>query len=90
MDIRHFQTFKTIVEEGSFIGAARALNYAQSSITSHVQVMEEYYEQPLFDRMGKKVVLNAFGVQVYEQIVPLLASYEGFMELLEEASMIWE
>jgi len=81
MDIRHFQTLKAIVEQGSFINAARALNYAQSSITSHVKAIEDYYEQPVFDRMVKRVVLNAFGAEVYRHALVLLAGFEDICNL---------
>lgn len=85
MEIRHFLSFKAIVEHGSFIKAAQQLNYAQSSITSHIQAIEEYYEQPVFDRIGKKVVLNAFGTQVYQQCLPLLSAYDDICKLKEDS-----
>ncbi|VFQ42494.1 LysR family transcriptional regulator [Desulfoluna butyratoxydans] len=81
MDIRHFRTLKAIVEQGSFINAARALNYAQSSITSHVKAIEDYYDQPVFDRIGKRVVLNAFGAEVYRHALVLLVGYEDICNL---------
>ncbi|WP_027722346.1 LysR family transcriptional regulator [Maridesulfovibrio zosterae] len=81
MEIRHLISFKAIVEHGSFIRAAKALNYAQSSITSHIQALEDYYGHPLFDRIGKKVILNSFGSRVYKYAIPFLASYDGICEL---------
>lgn len=85
MEIRNFLTFKAIVEHGSFTKAAQALNYAQSSITSHVQAIEEYYGQPVFDRMGKRITLNSFGMLVYQQSLPLLSSYEDVCNLKHES-----
>ena len=67
MEIRHLLSFKEIVEQGSFIKAAQMLNYAQSSITSHVRVIEDFYGRPVFDRLGKRVVLNSFGEQLYRR-----------------------
>lgn len=40
MEIRHFITFKKIVELGSFTRASENLGYAQSSISSHIQMLE--------------------------------------------------
>ncbi len=85
MEIRHFLTFKTIVEQGSFINAARILNYAQSSVTSHIRALEDYYGQPVFDRIGKSVKLNAFGQLVYKRVCVLLAAYEEVRALKDEA-----
>ncbi len=84
MDIRHFKTFKAIVEFGSFIKAAGVLNYAQSSVTSHIQAMETFYGQPLFDRIGKRVVINAFGKEVYHQALPLLDAWDRACNLRQD------
>ena len=42
MGIRHLQTFITIVELDGFTKAAEHLGYAQSTITSHIQILEKY------------------------------------------------
>lgn len=36
MDLKILNTFKAIVDEGSFSKAARRLNYTQSTITFHI------------------------------------------------------
>lgn len=81
MEIRNFLTFKTIVEQGSFVKAAKALNYAQSSVTSHIQAIEGYYGRPIFDRIGKRIVLNAFGQELYGRTMRLLEEYGAICEL---------
>ncbi|WP_319780344.1 LysR family transcriptional regulator [Maridesulfovibrio sp.] len=84
MEIRHLLSFKEIVEQGSFMKAAQLLNYAQSSITSHVRVIEDFYGQPVFDRLGKRVVLNSFGERLYHRVLPLLAGYDDLCGLKNE------
>ncbi|MCS4465148.1 LysR family transcriptional regulator [Clostridium botulinum] len=54
MEIRHLQTFITIVELEGFTKAAEYLGYAQSTITSHIQILENELGEVLFDRLGKK------------------------------------
>lgn len=54
MEIRHLQTFITIVELEGFTKAAEHLGYAQSTITSHIQILENELGEVLFDRLGKK------------------------------------
>lgn len=81
MEVRNFVTFITIVETGSFIEASKRLNYAQSSITSHIKAIEEYYEQPVFDRLGKQVILNSFGESVYEKATKMLLNYDDLCSL---------
>lgn len=61
MDIRHLQTFKTIVETGSFAGAADKLLYAQSTVTLQVQQLEATLKVELFDRQKKKIQLTEAG-----------------------------
>ncbi|GBC61641.1 LysR family transcriptional regulator [Desulfonema ishimotonii] len=85
MEIRHFKTLRAIVEKGSFIKASEALNYAQSSVTSHIQAIEEYYGQPVFDRIGRRVVLNVFGKTVYSHAIRLLETYDTVCNLTADA-----
>lgn len=54
MEIRHLKTFKTIVDIGGFTRLADYLGYAQSTVTSHVQAIEQELRKPLFYRLGKK------------------------------------
>jgi DNA-binding transcriptional LysR family regulator len=63
VEFRHLITFKTIVERGGFKKAAEHLGYAQSSITTHIKELEDELKKPLFDRLGKKVVLTHSGQQ---------------------------
>ena len=84
MEIRQLVSFKEIVEQGSFSKAAQVLNYAQSSVTSHIRAIEEFYERPVFDRLGKRVVLNSFGEQLYHRVLPLLAGYDDLCALKQE------
>jgi len=61
MELRHLVTFKTIVEKDGFKRAAEHLGYAQSSVTTHIKELERELGKPLFDRLGKKVVLTQYG-----------------------------
>ncbi|MDP4097262.1 LysR family transcriptional regulator [Paenibacillus sp. P96] len=61
MESRHLFTFLVVVEEGSFTRAALRLDYAQSSITAQVQALEAELGAPLFDRIGKKIMLTDAG-----------------------------
>lgn len=41
MELKYLNTFKTILETGSFQKAAERLNYAQSTITLQMQILEQ-------------------------------------------------
>lgn len=61
MDIRHLKTFETVAGLLNFTRAAQALGYAQSSVTAQIKSLEEEVGQPLFERLGKRVVLTEAG-----------------------------
>ena len=61
MEFRHLQTFQAITREGSFLKAAEKLQYAQSTITMHIQKLEEELGVKLFSRRGKRTELTVAG-----------------------------
>lgn len=84
MEIRHLQTFKTIVDLDGFKKAADHLGYAQSSITSHIKSLEEEFQQPLFERLGKKMYLTQFGKQFYTYASRILDIYTEMTSISQE------
>lgn len=75
MEIRHFVTFKKVVEMGSFTQAAENLGYTQSTVTSHIQALEEHLGAPLFDRMGRKMNLTDIGNKLLPYTQEILVTY---------------
>ena len=61
MEFKHLQTFQTIIKTGSFSQAAEKLQYAQSTITLHIQQLEVELGVKVFARRGKKVQLTKAG-----------------------------
>jgi LysR family transcriptional regulator, regulator of the ytmI operon len=61
MEFRHLQTFQAIAQEGSFLKAAEKLQYAQSTITLHIQQLEAELGVKLFSRRGKRTELTVAG-----------------------------
>ena len=53
MEIRNLNTFTKVAEAGSLSGAARALGYAQSTVTMQMQQLEQELGAPLYERVGK-------------------------------------
>ncbi|CAM4324789.1 LysR family transcriptional regulator [Bacillus mobilis] len=81
MEMRHVKTFCAIVKYGSFSKAAQALRYAQSTVTAHMKALENDLHLPLFDRLGKKVLLTKAGHQFHPYALELLAIYEKAQEI---------
>ncbi|MFD0049578.1 LysR family transcriptional regulator [Actinomycetes bacterium NPDC127524] len=84
MELRHLITLKTIVERGGFKKAAEHLGYAQSSITAHIKELEEELGKPLFDRLGKKVVLTQYGRHFLPYAVKIIDLYSQALNTNEE------
>jgi DNA-binding transcriptional LysR family regulator len=57
LSLRQLLTFRAVAEEGSFHGAAAALDYTQSAISQHVAALETSLGVRLFDRSrGRRTV----------------------------------
>lgn len=76
MEIRHFVTFKKVIEMGSFTQAAEHLGYTQSTVTSHIQALEKHLDVPLFDRMGRTIRLTDVGNKLLHYTEEILDTYE--------------
>ncbi|CAG9615173.1 HTH-type transcriptional regulator YofA [Bacillus rhizoplanae] len=78
MELRHLKTFIIVAESGGFTRAGEWLGYTQSTITNHIQSLEEEIGSPLFDRLGKKVILTEVGEH-------MLSYAQKILELSNEA-----
>ncbi|WP_330647908.1 LysR family transcriptional regulator [Metaclostridioides mangenotii] len=78
------QTFITIVELEGFTKAAEHLGYAQSTITSHIQILENELGESLFDRLGKKIVLTNLGKELVPYAKQMLHVYKEIKNITSE------
>ncbi|WP_025679448.1 LysR family transcriptional regulator [Paenibacillus massiliensis] len=81
MESRHLFTFLVVVETGSFTKAALKLDYAQSSITSQIQALENELGKPLFDRIGRTIRLTTAG----ERLLPYAQEIHRMHAMAENA-----
>lgn len=84
MEIRHLQTFIAIVELDGFTKAAEHLGYAQSTITSHIQILENELGEALFDRLGKKIILTNVGKELVPYAKQMLYVYKEIKNITSE------
>jgi DNA-binding transcriptional LysR family regulator len=61
MEVRQLQTFCVLAEELNFTRTAERVHTVQSNVTSQIKALEEELGSPLFDRLGKRVVLTEAG-----------------------------
>ncbi|MCM3762116.1 LysR family transcriptional regulator [Alkalihalobacillus oceani] len=64
MDLKNLKTFLVACDTLNFTKTAEKLQYAQSSVTAQIKSLEQELNLPLFERLGKKVVLTEAGHQL--------------------------
>lgn len=78
MELKYLYTVKKIIETGSYQKAARALNYAQSTITFQIKQLESELSVKIFEKNGSRMVLTQAG----EELLPLIDNVIGASEEL--------
>ena len=84
MDVRHLQTFQSVLREGSFGRAARALGLAQPTVTLHVQELEEELGLTVFDRRGRQRQLTEAGELLAARALPILEALDSLGRSMAE------
>lgn len=64
MEFRELKTFQVVANLLSFNKAAKVLNYAQSTVSSQIQSLENILSVTLFIRSGNKISLTPSGVKL--------------------------
>jgi len=85
MDIQQLRYFNTVVHLENISKAAEALHISQSALSKQIQRLENELGVSLFDRKGKKIVLNKAGKRFYassEQILKELRSASDDINML--------
>lgn len=84
MDLRLLETFKAVLDEGSLNAAASKLGFAQSTVTQHIQQLEQQLGVQLFHREGKRVRISDAGVLLQKHGMPLLRRAAELHTFLEQ------
>lgn len=95
------RTFRTVAATLSFTRTAEMLDYAQSSVSAQIRGLEEELGMPLFNRIGRRVVLTEAGKRVLDYSDRVLAldseirtalneptGYEGVLRIGAPESMM--
>ena len=80
LEIKQLITFKVAAENLNFTQTAKMLNFAQSSVTAQIKTLEAELGTPMFERLGKRLILTEAGrkFQLYA---------DKMIKLNEEAKM---
>ena len=61
LNFNHLHYFWSVAHEGSLTRAAERMNLSQSALSVQIQKLERQIGHPLFDRLGKKLILTEAG-----------------------------
>ncbi len=85
MDIRNLRTFIRVAELNNFTKAAQSLGYSQSAVTVQMQQLETELGLPLFDRIGKNIKLNQYGLNFIDYAIRVIEAMEKAESFATEA-----
>lgn len=86
MELKHLATFVAVARHLNFTRAARELGYVQSSVTAHIKALETDIGVPLFERLGRRVVLTPAGEELLEHAQYLVSYADEVQQAVREAA----
>ena len=86
MEFRQLQTFKAVADYRSFHKAAKAINYAQSTVSAQIMSLETDLGVRLFERLGRSIVLTEVGEDLYRYASKMLELADTARAELSEKS----
>lgn len=66
MELRHLQTFVTVVESRSFTRAGQLLRITQAAVSKHIAALEAELNVALFERAARGITTTTAGQRFYE------------------------
>lgn len=88
MEIRELITFMQVAEEESFSKAAISLGYTQAAVTIQMKHLEQEFQVPLFDRIGKKTILTEAGREFLPKVQTILHDINEAKEFITSQSEV--
>lgn len=79
MELKNLYTVKKIIETGNYQKAARALNYAQSTITFQVKQLENELSIKIFEKKGNRMELTQAGKEILPIIDKIISATEELL-----------
>jgi LysR family transcriptional regulator, transcriptional activator of the cysJI operon len=69
------KTFLAVVEQGTLLKASETLGLTQSALSQHIKALEEHFSVPLFDHVGRRLILNEAGKRLHRTALQSEALY---------------
>jgi LysR family transcriptional activator of nhaA len=86
INFNHLYYFLTISKEGSIVKASKKLHITQPALSHQLRILEEDLGKKLFDRVGKRLVINKNGESVKEYASKIFRHSEEMIQFLKSDS----
>ena len=86
MDLQQLRQLEEIARQGTMSAAARVLHLSQPALSRSLARLEAELGQPLFDRPGRRLVLNEAGRLALEHARAILREEQAMRAGLAELS----
>lgn len=73
MNYKHLRYFYVVANEGSIVKASEVLSVSPQTISGQLTIFENYLGVQLFDRKGKRLILNEMGKLVFNYAEDIFA-----------------
>jgi LysR family transcriptional activator of nhaA len=83
LNLKHLRYFAEVARRGSVSAAARELHLTPQTVSSQIQELESAIGQPLFDRVGKRMLLTHAGETALDYAKAIFALGEELKTVLQ-------
>lgn len=84
VEIRHLHYFMAVCEELHFTKAAEKLGISQPTLSQQIRVLEDELGMPLFDRIGKKIVVTEAGSLLFSYATEMLTTLQNVKDAIND------
>ena len=84
VDLYRLAVFHTLVDEGTMSKAGDRLFISQPAVSAHIKALEGALGMPLFDRIGRRSVVNYAGRLLYRNAERLFSAADDLAEAMED------
>ncbi len=83
LNLHHLRYFWAIAHEGSLTRAAGKLHLSQSALSAQLKKLEEQLGHPLFDRLGRRLILTEAGRIALDYADTIFQAGEELLDTLQ-------
>jgi len=85
LNYHHLRYFHEVAKEGNLTRAANRINLSQSALSIQIRQLEERLGHPLFDRIGRQLVLTEVGRIVLDHAERIFDTGEELLDTLKRS-----